>query len=206
MSSPESKSEKIPSKIFLKGKGFLADAISYLKSEGVKPEWGKNYIVRPGSEVYFNFLNFLIEEMKALPFENEMGNTIDMRGGDAKEVIKQLTEYLEKKKKVIAEGGVWDPVDIEEIADIFSEFRLEVFKNEIYPSHAMDGMGYNVDLSIDKVENAWVPGDIKFERRYISNTDGFKVLDQGFINIALHSGRMHLDLDEWPTRNVHRGD
>jgi hypothetical protein len=81
---------------------------------------------------------------------------------------------------------------------------LEVFKNEIYPRHGINGIGYNIDLSAGEgVSEGRKPMGIILERRYISNTGGFKVMDHGFLTLDLPSGRLKLDLDESPTSNVH---
>lgn len=188
---------------FSHGPEFLNEAINYLEQRGIKPDQGKNYYLRPGTEVYKSFLNFFASELENLPFNDEVGKTIKMRR-DAKEVITRLTEYLRIKYDDISQLSKWDNKDLERIADIFNG-NLEVFKNEIYPQHNIEGIGYNVDLSAVRYGDRYVPLGIILERRYVTIKNGFKVLDHGFLRLDLQSGLLSIDLEEFPTSNIHLG-
>jgi hypothetical protein len=187
---------------FPHGKEFLLQALKYLEAEKFKPEYGKNYRLQPGTKAYISFVSFLIEELQNLPFDNQVGKTIKMRS-DTEEVIQRLINYIKNKLLEVSKSGKWTKEDLDTIEDIFQEW-LEVFKNEIYPKHNIDGVGYSVDLSASiSSDDKYVPSGMILGRRFVSNANGFKVVDHGFLNLSFRTGILSMDLDEFPTSNVH---
>lgn len=192
---------------FPHGREFLSEAIRYLEARGIKPKWGLNYHLKPGIKEYEVFFNFLLQELDRLPFNNQVGKTYLMRK-DAQEVVTKLKAYLSEKFRNVHDGSPWDKSDLKEIEDVFTPGGMEVFKNEIYSSHNIEGVGYNLDLSgtgsIDD-DRKMKPGGFRLERRYVTTHDGLKVMDHGFFEIDFSTGSLDMDLEEFPTVRIHKG-
>ncbi|MBI4120738.1 MAG: hypothetical protein HY457_00575 [Parcubacteria group bacterium] len=196
-----------PLHTFPRGKEFLTDAQQYVREQGVEPISVDYYYLKPGNAVYDSFLAFFIQELERLPFRNEAGKTLAMRD-DAEAVVQRLVAYLKKKQSQVLSsvGGRWLPEDISQIEDIFQGW-LEVFKNEIYEQHGIEGVGYNVDLSAFMGKGGRnVPAGIRIERRYVTTRGGMRLVDNGFFELSLSSGALKLDLQEGETGNVHTGE
>lgn len=188
---------------FSHGEEFLDQAKEFFNKKGVEPEWGEIYNLNSESEGYKAFLKFFIEELDSLPFNDEVGET-HLRRPDARDVVDRLKEYLLKKLNEVQGGQEWSNKDIGEIEDMFRD-HLEVFKNEIYTSHGVDGVGYSLDLHVLNKDGVEIPSGVVLERRYISQKDGdIEVLDNGFFNLDLQSGHLRMDLEEFPSSGVHR--
>lgn len=187
-----------------RGKNFPAEAVALLEAEGVEPVWGRVYMLSPSTPIYRTFLHTLLMELEGLPFDDKVGKTILMRR-DAKEVAEKLTGYVQKRFDEVTRTGVWSAEEISELTDIF-EGLLEVFKNEIYPEHHIDGIGYNVDLTAALTRaGARSPAEIVLERRYVTTDDGFSVTENGKFKLNLRTGGLTLEFDEYATPNVHTG-
>ncbi|MDE1920303.1 MAG: hypothetical protein KGI24_02510 [Candidatus Omnitrophica bacterium] len=184
------------------GGGFLKEAVGFLNSRGLKPQWGNTYVLYPRMPLYNTFLDFLTEELGRLPFNNETGQTVLMRK-DAREVVARLRGYLQRRLDMIEASGPWNG-HTESIADIFHKNSLEVFKNEIYPRHGINGTGYNLDLAVD---GNHAPAFLKLERRQVvQESGGIKVYNDGVLTLRLTDGALILDLERIPTSNVHYAD
>jgi hypothetical protein len=190
---------------FPHGADFLNQAISYLEKNGINPDWGKVYHLEPGSTAYNSFFAFLISELENLPFNNEMGDTMLQRI-DAKQCVAQLITYLKEQLVTITQTKKWALGKQDQILPMFQDDLLEVFKNEIYPKHKKEGIGYNLDLSARNLSGTNEPSGIVLERRLITNSGQFRVMDHGFFNLNLISGTLKMDLEEFPTTHVHTRD
>ncbi|MCM8780228.1 MAG: UPF0489 family protein, partial [Candidatus Omnitrophica bacterium] len=188
------------------GPHFSSEAQTLLKTLGVSPTDGL-YFLRPGMPGYYTFLNFIIAVLGNLPFNNEAGKTFLMRK-DAKEVIARLIAYLEKARGQLSKDYVWDGKDAEDIRDIFmlsesKKMGLELFKNEIYPEHGIDGIGYNLDLHY--ATDLGMSRDnygLTLEIYYISAESGFSVVRQASLKLDFRSGMITMDLN--PTqKSIH---
>jgi hypothetical protein len=109
------------------------------------------YILNPKSNNYNMFLDFLINELKELPFKDEVGETIYMRH-DAKEVVTKLIDYLSIQSKRIQKNKEWD-LSLDLISPIYNYQFYEVFKNIIPPNTNLKGICYSLDLVIDGKNN-----------------------------------------------------
>jgi hypothetical protein len=190
-------------KIFSR-EGFPREAKAWLDAQGIAPEYGSNYRLRPESPGHRLFTEFLLTELEGLPFDGSQGAAIPMRS-DAKEVVGRLAAFVRARLQEMDRGEAWNSAAVSEIADIFADGRLEVFKNEIYASHRMDGVGYNIDLSADHHDGRLTPAELILERRRVEAKEGLKVTDNGFFTLSLKTGTLAMDIEEFPTANVHTG-
>ena len=165
----------------------------------------------PGMEGYYllqepngALLTFLVEELKRLPFNDEVGQTILMRD-DAKEIIDKLIIYIERNIEIVANGGKWNVDSFDEIRGFFQSGYLETFKNEIYEDTDLEGIGYNIDLGINY--GGGIIGNpsefrIKLER-YCVQQNPFRVTTNGSMDLHLLSGAMVVDLSEMVLSQPH---
>jgi len=148
---------------------FPITAKKLLVEHGVYLAGGTECELSPDMEAYGYFLQFLIEELEALPLKNEIGATKLKKGG--KKLIKGLIAYLRKKLDSLKNGLPWDASDFEEIAWIFD--GREVFKNIISEG---DGIGYNLDLSYG-LPDSGISYAVVLNRRYVCHHMGREVLN-----------------------------
>ena len=122
---------------------------------------------------------------------------------DAKEVVDRLVAYIEGKIQELETGFSWTDQNISEINDIF-QGRLQVFKNEIYPQHGIDGIGYGLDLSVLR-DGKKMPEaiDITLARYHVTQQNKFNVFYNGAFELNLRSGILVLDLARGNVPNIH---
>ena len=197
------KSEYQHKKELTPGPEFIEKAKGLLSVDGIKPLHDKVYRLEPGTRVHDEFLRFFINELKALPFENEVGETKLMRR-DAREVVMRLIAYVEQKA---TQKTKWSMQEYSKIKDIFEGRRLEVFKNELYPEHGIDGICYNLDLSVwgdlSAIGLPRMPNEIILERFYImARTEKLKGYYNGKITLRL-DGTLLVDLSKDDLLNMH---
>ncbi|MDO9066050.1 MAG: hypothetical protein Q7U96_03080, partial [Chloroflexota bacterium] len=148
--------------------------------------------------VHRDLITIFLSELEKLPFNNEIGQTILMRQ-DAESVIKRLIDYIRRHSVQEETIGQWDEKSIEEISDLFASYgNLEVFKSEIYSYMQTEGICYNVDLGIF--------GDTGFYivlERFMVKQNPLRVTMVSQVRLSLKSGKLSIDLQKLPIRNVH---
>lgn len=178
---------------------FRNEASKFLDGCGIKPTYGQVYFLGTRDPGYSHFLSQLATHLERLPMQNEIGETTLMRD-DAALVIAGLKDFLRSQDGRLKDGKSWDSQELHEIRAHFVSGRLEVYKNEIYPAHKINGTGYNLDLSMCG-EHA---SAIILEIYTVSQMPKFTVDRQGSFQINVANGAMILDLSEWPVK-AHRG-
>lgn len=178
------------------GRGFLAQATQLMRVEEVTPAWGDTYVLEAGGRAHEIFLTFLRDELRALPFHNEVGETILMRS-DAQDVVGRFVNYLTAKIEQVKREKQWDSGDLGTLNDIFAPGAgYEVFKNEIYRQHNIEGIGYSLDLRSPFPK-------IILNRYHVSWQRHDPVMETGKLILELSSGLLTIELGkEWPA-NVH---
>tara|TARA_Y100000310_G_C20618236_1_gene781847 strand:+ start:629 stop:1192 length:564 start_codon:yes stop_codon:yes gene_type:complete len=162
---------------------FVEDARTQLS--GVRQAWDWGALVMTDEKPFPLILDCLIQELQGLPWNDEVGKTYLMRA-DAKNVVDDLIAYLQRQQTALKEGGDWD-TSAEDVEWLFKGDR-EVFKNYIFKRHRMQGIGYNLDLSVTfdrKVPDKQTPCGFILERRRIDSRDGFSAHHDGFITLHL---------------------
>jgi len=181
---------------------FIEDAEEILRPLEPSYPGSTEYRLHPGLKQYSAFLNSLLESLRSLPLNNEIGRTIFMRP-DARSVINQLIQYLADIYKKIGEQHRWDKKSLSSIANIFT--HLEVFKNEIYPGANTSNVCYSLDLGahFNEDKSGLVPDSIILERFFVSATSGeLEVHRNGRFMLFLNDGELFIDLDKH-TANKH---
>ncbi len=185
-------------------KHFPADTKQLLADVPPSYEGATHYRLMPGMPVYLPFLEFLIEELKGLPLNNEVGETILMRS-DAREVVAKFVAYLEEQKMGLEDRSRWIEGN-ERFQDTYKDWRLEVFKNEIYRRMNRDGVCYSVDLSAAGTGDDFTPIGLILERYYVdareTNPEGLTVTTNGSLEVFLSDGEIRVDTVEMRT-NAH---
>ncbi|GEM_PF-2824505 len=189
---------------------FPAQAKQVLESPRLRPFYESQYQesqyqIEPGSEAYDLFLSLFLQELRELPFDHSVGRVFLLRP-DAKEVVKRLTQFiLDKGSKLDENPLAWQTQeDLKQIRELFSTHQLEVFKNDIYPEHGIEGVGYSLDLGVVYGEQGEViPSIVRVERYTIVLQDRFSVSHNGSITLNLLTGDLLIDLDEERIPNPH---
>ena len=146
---------------------------------------GAKALLLPDSENYPIFLNFLINELKELPFDNIIGETICMRE-DAKEVVDSLVQYLTCQSERIKSKKDWNP-DLTLISKIYEIQFNEVFKNIIHPNMGIEGICYSLDLATDANDK---PLSFTLDRYFVkSRKTTSSVFRRGCIDL-FYTGKM----------------
>jgi len=195
---------QVPAHLQYAPEHFLDHANRLVKASGLKPVDGMSdtYVLTPANgPAYQNFLEIFHHELGKLPFDHRVGETILMRK-DAREAARRLKQFVGNQLEALEAGLGWSR-NTTAIADIFRG-GMEVFKNEIYRRHKQEGVGYSVDLSAFQDHE---PARIRLERRYVrQKPSDIQVRDHGFFDLHLRNGTLEMDLTDWETSNVHRGN
>jgi len=184
----------------LKGDSFIETVKYLLEDENILPtyEGSTRYFVGLDTKAHAVLLDFFINELKNLPFNNELGLTIlfGKSGIEARGVVNRLIDYMVKRSDAYNTEKKWDDEEVKEIADIFKD--LEIFKNEIHSSMGIEGICYSLDLSIRDDR----PLSIILER-YMVTQDPLTVARAGTIAFYVYSGTISVDIYQEPNLNVH---
>ena len=144
---------------------------------------------------------------RELPFDQRVGRVFLLRP-DAKEVVKQLTQFILDKGTKLDENphAWWIQEELGQIRGLFStDDQLSVFKNELYPEHGIEGIGYSLDLGVVYGEQREIiPSDVRVERYAVVLQDRFSVYHNGAITLELLSGELWINLDEERIPTPHR--
>jgi hypothetical protein len=128
-----------------------------------------------------------------------------MQRDDAQDVVETLKAFVRKRFHGFKENAIWDP-DTSELREIFTG-DLEVFKNEIYLRHKIEGIAYNLDLSNFYVRGGKIPSNIVLDRFLVQQSPadktGVRVFSHGTIDLNLVSGTLKIDLNQDQVVNVH---
>jgi len=181
---------------------FTKDGLRLLQE--CTPKYDLVYHLTVTDKQYQSFLQFLIEELDSLPYDNTVGKTILMRA-DAKKVVTDLSENLKSQLERISCGREWNN-KIKSIENYFCD-QLEVFKNEIYPGMNRCGIGYNLDLGnlyLLPITELFV-----LERYFVDargeNHSRFTIRRNGRIELRFFDGKMSVDLSEDEPGGIHLG-
>lgn len=169
---------------------------------GFNPTEDGVYRLNVKDKPYQLFLEFLIEELDHLPFENEVGKTILMRQ-DSRSVVSDLSHNLKCQLARLINGDGWD-TRMGLLENYFDD-SLEVFKNEIYPGMNRCGIGYNLDLG-----NMYLLPITPFfvlERYFVdardTNPKQFTIQKNGRMSLRFLDGRIGLDFSEEVPGGIH---
>ena len=198
--SPSTLSQPLPHSPLPHHAAFSAEASAFLRDVGQTPIYGDVFIIRPRDPGYQSICSFLLDSLERLPFENQVGETILMRG-DAREVVRGLTLFLNSNLQALASGEAWAP-NTTSIANFFTTGHLEVFKNEIYSRHKIDGIGYSLDLGTSG--SSQIPSLIRLIRYAVTQEPTLAVREDGSLALDITTGTITLDLCGVEA-NIHRG-
>ncbi|MFI5270505.1 MAG: hypothetical protein ACHQT9_00475 [Candidatus Saccharimonadales bacterium] len=177
------------------GPGFLDGARTLLGT--AEPLYGNTYSLKPGDPAHLAFLTFFNEELKNLPLDGQVGESIEMRS-DARQVLQRLTGFLDAQLQGLADGRPWGQEAASGLQDIVeSGHGNELFKNIISPGHNISGMGYSVDLGSSYAGEKPLFNNVRIKRYHITNTEaGFQGEENGTIELTIHSGGLTVELED----------
>lgn len=200
---PQRREQKEIAGVYLRhDENFLDDARIALRE--IPPRVENEYKLRVGMPQHMAFLHFFIEEFQRLPFHNEVGVTILMRS-DAAVVVSILRQQMEVQLQRIQKGKSWN-LDPSVLQPQYDGFRLEVFKNEIYPEMGQSGVCYSLDLSgtgrigSDRI----IPAGFRLERFHVTNNNhAFAVRENGSLALFLSDGGLVVKTESWQSTRPH---
>ena len=185
---------------FTQGKEFFAQVSEALVLNGAQPLFGGVYEIERSNTLYLPLLQFLLRELRSLPLQNQVGSSFPLRR-DTAAVLNILAQIIEEH---LHPGSSATPIPV--LIDKLAGWH-EVFKSEIYPSHNLSGIGYSVDLWAHvspQGADLFHVYAFQLERRWIE-AHPFSVTSDVFFTFNLYSGELKIEVEKFPTPNVHRG-
>lgn len=182
------------------GPGFLDTARSLLSD--AEPAWGDTYLLQPGNETYLKFLDFFGAELRGLPLDDQVGQTVLMRD-DAHNVLDDLTEFIDEQIQLLRTDAQWDEKLSGKLDGLAEIGKMELFKNIILPEHELSGIGHSVDLGAVGSGSERRLSNVRIRRYAIENSpEGFSGVENGTLDLSVGSGDLYMELAEIPLQSL----